>query len=243
VGTVLDAAQVAAARDAADALLAEHGARSDYGVIALEAWRRQPVFAELLVPLARVACSLLGVPVVAIFQDLVIDKPPSARATLPWHQDQAYLPLDRDDGVVAWVALDDAGGESGCLRYVSGTHREGLRGPADFPGVERHADDPEPIDAAGRQVVVAEARAGEAWFHHPLTWHSSPPNLAADNRRAWSVWFVGDDTRWAPDRAPDHPYLRELEPTPGTPLDPGRFPRHLGFSSRNPAESVRGWEG
>jgi len=222
---VLDCAEVADAQDAADALLAEHGARSDYGVIALEAWRRQPVFERLLAPLARVACELLATDVVVTFQDLVIDKPPSAETALPWHQDQAYLPLDRDDGVVAWVALDDADVARGCLRYVPGSHRLGLRGPADFPGAPRGAGDAAPIDAAGHPIVAAEAAAGEAWFHHPLIWHSSPPNRAAANRRAWSVWFVREDTRWAPERA-QHPYLLELGPGAGDRLDPVRFPRH-----------------
>jgi ectoine hydroxylase-related dioxygenase (phytanoyl-CoA dioxygenase family) len=225
-GRVLDDAQVAAARDAADSLLAEHGAPSDYGVIALEAWRRSPEFHRLLAPLARVACDLLGTDVLVTFQDLLIDKPPTAGTTLPWHQDQAYLPLDRDDGLVAWVALDDADAARGCLRYVPGSHRLGLRGAAEFHGEQRPRDGAgaAPIDANGHPVFVAEASSGEAWFHTPLTWHASPPNRAAASRRAWSVWFVREETRWAPGRAP-HPYVLELTPTDGAPLAEDRFPR------------------
>jgi ectoine hydroxylase-related dioxygenase (phytanoyl-CoA dioxygenase family) len=223
---VLDEAQLAAAREAADALLAEHGARSGYGVIALEAWRRSPAFRELLAPLASVACEALGTDVLVVFQDLVIDKPPSSETFLPWHQDGAYLPLDRVDGVVGWVALDDADAERGCLRYVAGSHRLGRRrGPAEFsPSHEPPDGDLRPIDADGRPVVVAEAAAGDAWLHTPLTWHASPPNRVAASRRAWNVWFVREDTRWAPDRAP-HPYVRELQPIPGAPLAGDRFPR------------------
>jgi ectoine hydroxylase-related dioxygenase (phytanoyl-CoA dioxygenase family) len=225
-GRVLDDAQVAAARAAADALLAEHGARSEYGVIALEAWRREPTFHELLAPLTSVACELLETGVLVTFQDLIIDKPPSAARTLPWHQDQAYLPLDRDDGLVAWVALDDADEARGCLRYVPGSHRLGLRGPGEFSGELRSRDgaDLPPIDVNGHPVFVAEAGSGEAWFHTPLTWHASPPNRTAASRRAWSVWFVREDTRWAPERA-SHPYVLELAPTAGTPLPDDRFPR------------------
>jgi ectoine hydroxylase-related dioxygenase (phytanoyl-CoA dioxygenase family) len=224
-GRVLEERQVAAARDAADTLLAEHGAASDYGVIALEASRRAATFHELLPPVASVACELLATEVVVAFQDLVIDKPRRAVDALPWHQDQTYLPLDRDDGLVAWVALDDADEARGCMRYVPGSHLLGPRAPAEFAGGSLpNVDGLPPIDVDGRPVVVAEAAAGEAWFHTPLTWHASPPNRAAASRRAWSIWFVREETRWAPDRAP-HPYLVELTPSAGAPLAGDRFPR------------------
>ena len=73
-------------------------------------------------------------------------------------------------------------------------------------------------------MVIAETAAGAAWLHAPLTWHASPPNRAARSRRAWCVWFVREDTRWAPERAP-HPYLHELGPAAGAPLTGERFPR------------------
>ena len=224
-GRVLDDAQLARAREAADVLLAEHGARSDYGVIALEAWRRAPAFRELLGPLARIACEALDAGGLVVFQDLVLDKPPSAQTTLPWHQDAAYLPLDRIDGIVAWVALDEADADRGCLRYVPGSHCLGLRRTPDelSGGGPPRGEGLQPIEPDGRPIVVAEAAAGEAWLHTPLTWHASPPNRAAASRRTWSVWFVREETRWAPDRAP-HPYVRELAPVPGSPLDRDRFP-------------------
>ena len=226
-GRVLDDEQLARARDAADALLAEHGARSEFGVIALDAWRRAPAFRELLAPVAAVACEAAGTEALVVFQDLVIDKPQTPEAiVLPWHQDGAYLPLDRADGLVAWVALDDAAAESGCMRYVPGSHRMGeRRGPDEFAG--RGAppgDDLPPMDPDGLPVVVAETPAGSAWLHGPLTWHASPPNRAARSRRAWCVWFVREGTRWAPERAP-HPYLHELRPAAGAPLTGDRFPR------------------
>jgi ectoine hydroxylase-related dioxygenase (phytanoyl-CoA dioxygenase family) len=224
-GRVLDDGQVSAAREAADALLAEYGAASEYGVIALEASRRAAPFRDLLPPVARLAREVLGTAVVVAFQDLVIDKPRIAVEALPWHQDQTYLPLDRDDGVVAWVALDDADEARGCMRYVPGSHLLGPRAPAEFAGGSLpNVDGLPPIDVDGRPVVVAEARAGDAWFHTPLTWHASPPNHAAASRRAWSIWFVREETRWAPERAP-HPYLVELAPQAGAPLDGERFPR------------------
>jgi len=222
-GSVLTTAELERARAATDRLLAIHGASSDYGVIALDAWRREPVFRGLLDPVARLARDLLGLAAVRLFQDLVIDKPASATTPLPLHQDQAYLPLDRDDGVVAWIALDDADAASGCLHYVPGSHRLGRRRPASFSGAPECDLHLPAIDPGDRPVVPVPVSAGDALFHLPQVWHGSPPNVSRSRRRAWSIWFVHPDVRWAPDRA-SHPYLTELAPAPGPPLTGERFP-------------------
>jgi ectoine hydroxylase-related dioxygenase (phytanoyl-CoA dioxygenase family) len=225
-GPVLDATQLDTAREAAATVFAEHGAHSDYGVIALSAWRRSPAFRELLSTVAAHACAAMGTESLTVFQDLLIDKPPTTDAEVPWHQDGEYLPLDRLDGVIAWVALDDADAERGCMRYVPGSHGLGRRrGPAEFssdPAAPR--SELEPMDADGCEVVVAEAAAGEAWLHMPLTWHASPPNRVAASRRAWCVWFVREETCWAPEGS-HHPYVYEFQPTAGAPLDGATFPR------------------
>lgn len=220
---ILTPPQLAAARDATDRLVAGYGASSEYGVISLDAWRREPVLRELLPSVARVARELMGLSEVLVFQDLVIDKPSTATAPMPYHQDQSYLPLDRDDGLVAWVALDDADAERGCLHYAAGTHRLGARRPARFSDAPQRDSHLPPIDIDGRAVVAVAAEAGQALFHSPLVWHGSPPNSTALPRRAWSIYFLHPDVRWAPDRAA-HPYLLELAPVPGARVAGERFP-------------------
>ena len=224
-GRVLGPGDVARARAASDQVCAEHGGRSEYGVIALQAFRHHPVFMELLAPVARVACDLLGTDRVVAFQDLIIDKLPGAPSMVPWHQDGIYLPLDREDGAIGWIALDDADERRGCLKYVAGSHLLGPRAPARFGGEPPREDETRPpIDPEGREVVVAESEAGDAWFHWPMTWHASPPNTTTEPRRAWSVWFVREEVRWDVHRA-NHPYLLEFSPHHGDPLDEARFPR------------------
>jgi ectoine hydroxylase-related dioxygenase (phytanoyl-CoA dioxygenase family) len=212
------------ARNATDQLLAAYGASSEYGRISLDAWRRAPALRELLPTVARRARELLGFSEVLVFQDLVIDKPPTATAPLPYHQDQSYLPLDRDDGLVAWVALDDADARRGCLHYVAGTHRLGARRPARFSGAAQRDAHLPPIEVDGRAMVAVAARAGQALFHSPLVWHGSPPNSTSLPRRAWSIYFLHPDVRWAPDRAA-HPYLLELAPMAGARVAGERFPK------------------
>lgn len=224
-GAVAPAAAVEAARRDAATLLDAGGAPSGYGRIAPDLWRRSEALAALVAVAAPTVRALLGD--ARLFQDLVIEKPPRTAADIPWHQDLVSAPLDCADGVVVWLALDDAPEERGCMRYVVGSHRLGLRRPAAFEGAPEPAGEAAarpPMDVDGREVAVVPVRAGELIAHSMLTWHGSGPNRTAQPRRAWSAWFVPADTRWAPHRAA-HPLLYELSPADGAPLDDARFPR------------------
>ena len=59
-----------------------------------------------------------------IFRDVVIGKPPVAGAVVHYHQDAAYWDVEPPDlALSAWIALDDAPREAGCLQVVPGSHR------------------------------------------------------------------------------------------------------------------------
>lgn len=229
VGRCLDDEALAAVRAACEQARASTY-RSDYGLIKHDPWRELPAFERALRagPVGRVGRALLGVDEVVLFQDHLVWKPPGTPAEVSWHQDRGYWPLEAPRGLTVWVALDDADAGNGCLSYLPGTHLLGERRPADFsPGVTRPERlDLPPIDAAGREheAVACPVRAGEALAHDPLVWHMSPPNASTRDRRAWSISLVTPEARWAPGRAP-HPYNWSLQPAPGAPLDPARFPR------------------
>ncbi|MGH9315941.1 MAG: phytanoyl-CoA dioxygenase family protein [Thermoanaerobaculia bacterium] len=60
-----------------------------------------------------------------VFRDVVIGKPPVAGTVVHYHQDAAYWDVDRPERVLsAWIALDDAPEQAGCLRVLPGSHRE-----------------------------------------------------------------------------------------------------------------------
>jgi ectoine hydroxylase-related dioxygenase (phytanoyl-CoA dioxygenase family) len=217
-------AQLDGARAATDRILQAHGVASEFAVIALDAWRRETALREMLPPLAQIARELLGLAEVLVFQDLVIDKRSAGAPRMPFHQDQSYLPLDRDDGLVAWVALDDADAARGCLHYAAGTHRLGARRPARFSDTVPRESHLPPIEVDDRSVVAVPVVAGQALFHSTLVWHGSPPNATGRPRRAWSIYFLPPEVRWAPERAM-HPYLHELAPAAGAPVTGDRFPR------------------
>ena len=100
---------------------------------ALGAWRIRPGFHDILWhPAFTVAASQLLGGAVRFWHDQLFCKPARHGGVVAWHQDYSYMPLDRADGVTAWLAIDPADTDNGCLRYLPGTHLLGERQPADF---------------------------------------------------------------------------------------------------------------
>ena len=73
----------------------------------------------------RMASALLGVDEAVLHGwGHMILKPAHRGHETPWHQDEAYWPADKAyTAVGAWMPLDDASVESGCLHFVPGSHR------------------------------------------------------------------------------------------------------------------------
>jgi hypothetical protein len=116
----------------------------------------------------------------------MIRKPPRIGEGLPWHQDEAYWdPAFDYRALGCWMALDPATPETGCMRFIPGSHRGGVR-------EHRHiADDPsihglETEDVDDTLAVLAPAPPGGAIFHHCRILHSSLPNRSEQVRRGYA---------------------------------------------------------
>jgi hypothetical protein len=137
----------------------------------------------------KLASILLGLELAAVKGwGHMIRKPPrdSDSGSLPWHQDEAYW--DRSfsyKAVGCWMPLDPATVESGCMSFIPGSHRSGVREHqrtgGDFAG---HVVSVEGVDPS--LAVPAPVDAGGAIFHHCRTLHSSGPNRSARVRRAYA---------------------------------------------------------
>ena len=133
------------------------------------------------------AATLLGVQAEALRGwGHMIRKPARLGAALPWHQDEAYWdPAFRYRALGCWMTLDPATPESGCLRFIPGSHRGGVR-------IHRHVgDDPavhglvsDDVDEA--LAVDVPLPPGGAVFHHCRMLHSSGPNTSAVVRRGYA---------------------------------------------------------
>jgi ectoine hydroxylase-related dioxygenase (phytanoyl-CoA dioxygenase family) len=134
-----------------------------------------------------IAAALLGVDA----KDLrgwghMIRKPAHIGAPLPWHQDEAYWDAAFDYVALgSWMPLDPATAESGCLKFLPGSHRGDVRAHrhvGDDPNV--HALVTDDVDAA--PAVAVPLAPGGATFHHCRMLHSSGPNTSPRVRRAWA---------------------------------------------------------
>jgi len=114
----------------------------------------------------------------------MIRKPPQGFDQVHWHQDEGYWDTEFDYTAVAcWMPLDAATVESGCMRFIPGSHLGAIR---------RHHflnDDPTGTslvvdDVEEEMAVPAPIPVGGASFHHCRTLHASGPNTTDRVRRA-----------------------------------------------------------
>ena len=122
--------------------------------------------------------------------EMALSKPPFIGSEKPWHQDNAYfnwLPLEKV--ATAWLALDDATVENGCMHVLPGGHKLGaLR--------HHHTIDceifPDRIDRS--QALPVPLKAGGAMFFSAMLPHQTPPNSTAERRRALQFQYRGVST-------------------------------------------------
>ena len=123
--------------------------------------------------------------------EMALSKPPFIGSEKPWHQDNAYfnwLPLEKV--ATAWLALDDATIENGCMHVLPGGHKLGAL-------KHHHTIDceilPDRIDRS--QAVPVPLKAGGAMFFSAMLPHQTPPNSTAERRRALQFQYRGTTTK------------------------------------------------
>lgn len=122
---------------------------------------------------------LIGEPPV-LFQDMALIKPPSGGREKPWHQDHAYFELPLTTTVVgAWIALDEATVENGCMVIYPGSHREG-------PVIHFQRRDWQICDTHEREkeILAVPLKPGGCLLFHSLIHHGTPTNNTHQRRRA-----------------------------------------------------------
>jgi phytanoyl-CoA hydroxylase len=124
------------------------------------------------------------------------NKPPGSKSPTPPHQDNYYFNLDPPNVVTIWLALDAVDDENGCLRYVAGSHRRGVRphGRSNVLGFSQGITDYGDADRAAE--VAVHLRPGDAVAHHGNTIHLADSNRSATrHRRAFAIVFRGVSCR------------------------------------------------
>lgn len=140
---------------------------------------------------------LLGAPAEMI-QAMLYYKPPGYLG-FNKHQDNFFCEVDPPDAmVVAWVAVDEADEENGCLYVYPGTHREPvlpMRAVRD-PGVGKQSTnfnerDHEAVVPEKYKRVIARVPEGGVAFMHSHLVHESGSNLSTTRfRRAVAIDYI-----------------------------------------------------
>ncbi len=110
-------------------------------------------------------------------------KEPGSEATVGWHQDAYYWPLDPVESLTVWVAFDDVDDENGAMQVLPGSHTGRL-----VPHVRENSDSVLSLvaDLSGFDTAAARSvqlKRGEISIHSDKLLHWSPGN-PSDRRRA-----------------------------------------------------------
>ncbi len=128
-------------------------------------------------------------PNVKSMQSTLFMKPPG-KPGQAWHQDEAYIWTRDRSLVAAWIALDNATIEAGCLHVFPGSHRTGIIWPR-RPHEDSRFDEgwaAYDFPFAESDAVPLEIEAGGAIFFHGYILHGSLPNLSRSRLRRALVY-------------------------------------------------------
>ena len=164
-----------------------------------------PVFQEALThpALAKTLTLLIG-PDVKSMQSMLFVKA-GGKPGQAWHQDEDFIPTRDRSLTGAWIALDDATIQNGCLWVLSGSHRAGVLWPQKFHFDNRFDCTRESFDFPwdDADAVPVEVKAGSVVFFNGYTLHRSLPNRAEGKYRRALVHHYMSAASLLPWRKPD----------------------------------------
>ncbi len=197
-------------------------------------WMASDAFRSLLMdsPIPALAAQLSGASELRIWHDQIQHKPPRKGGVNWWHQDSIYWPplMPKDQQITAWIALDDAAEDNGCMSMVPGSQLWGdrmdyLHGLRDKHGLPEFLQCmPPELDGHEIQIVTCPVPRGAVHFHHALTWHGSRANTSGRPRRAIALHFACERTT-ADRRLGNHPMNRFFNFPDGQKLQGEAFPQ------------------
>jgi len=212
------------------------GEGSDQVVVQIvNIWEAEPAFrAHLSHPkIVNMVAQLMGTDTVRVWHDQIQVKPSHIGGPTLWHQDFPYWPvITPSDLVSAWVAIDDATEENGCMSMVPRSHKWGPYNGGTI-GTDGETYGPAPKDLSivpdgdRIEMVPCPVPAGGVVFHHCLTWHGAPPNFTNRGRPAIAVHYMPGYTRYQPEPGKTHLIEHHINVPAGEPLVGDHFPTVL----------------
>lgn len=139
------------------------------------------------------------------------NKPPRIGNPTPPHQDGYYFMLAPCEAVTMWLALDEVSDQNGCVHYVRGSNRLGMREHAATQTLgfsQGIVNYPSAHDAENE--TACPAQPGDLLVHDALTIHRAGGNVTADRSRR-AIGFIYYSERAREDKKSHQAYQRKLE--------------------------------
>lgn len=159
--------------------------------------------------LEKIAAVLLGEKVTGKNVEF-FNKPPQIGKPTPPHQDAYYFNIKPPQAVTMWLALEEADETNGCVSYITGSQKLGMRphGRTQTLGFSQSITDyGTPEDLAALRSFPA--KAGDLLVHHSMTIHSAGANRSSRSRKALGLIYFGASA--APDPEARAAYQQALE--------------------------------
>ncbi len=162
-------------------------------------YQASPAFQALVCnPLiAEMAAQLSGAKELRLWHDQIQYKPKELGGRLHWHQDSPLWTTlqPKDAQITAWVALDDAEADNGCMYMVPGSHLWGNQQPY-LNQLPQDGKLPQEFEGRPVHFVMCPVKKGHVHFHHSLTWHGSGQNHSKRPRRAIAIHLMTERTTY-----------------------------------------------
>jgi len=119
-------------------------------------------------------------------------KEPQTDDYVSWHQDLTYWGLDDTDEITAWLALSRATTESGCMRFIPGSHKQNIVEHKDTFSKQNLLSRGQEIavEVDEFQAVDVKLKPGEMSLHHGRMFHASEPNKSNDRRIGLAIRYI-----------------------------------------------------
>ncbi|MDF2669654.1 MAG: phytanoyl-CoA dioxygenase family protein [Paenibacillus sp.] len=183
--------------------------------------------------IGELAADLLEIDSVRLWHDQVIYKPGTSgketkAGNVGWHQDYGYWQCAGTTNMITvWIALQDTDLTNGGMMTILGSHKWGVVEESDTffdPDLEALK---QKFDGKGQPWIEEPCilKAGQASFHHALTFHGSSVNLTDQPRLSVVAHLMPGDTPYRA-RISNHDNIKLLGPRPrdGQLFDNAYFP-------------------
>ena len=182
--------------------------------------------------LPEIAATFLDSQKVNFFGDQIFVKEPGTRERTAFHQDATYFEIEGDQCCVMWIPVDPTTIETGTMRYLRGSHKDGrdyqpnvFVSRAPLPGAVGEKLPDIDADPAAFGAVHFDTEPGDIIVHHYKTVHGTGGNTSRYQvRRAASLRYCGDDIRFRSRPYAPRQLHHKARLTDGDPLSGPDFP-------------------